>query len=84
MYCKVQQMGDKHSEAVCSLEGEKRRLDLMHTKHIKLLATRLLEEGLKKAVRRNLELSFEQVERSTNIEKHQFGAVWKFRNVILM
>ena len=80
----MQHLGDKHSEAVCGLEGEKRRFDLLHIKHVKLLSTRLMQEALKKTVKRNLELAFEQVERSTSVEKHQFGAVWKFRNVILM
>ena len=59
MFDRVNEMQDKQDDAVVSLEGEKRRMVNMHTKHVKLLSTKLIKEALNRTIKRNRELAFE-------------------------
>lgn len=64
-------------------EGARDKRFGLHRMHIKLLATRQLEEILQDVVQRSKKQSLQQMQWVTRGYVNQFGAVYRLRNLIL-
>ena len=74
---------NKYRDTMYLNDGAKDRLGGMHRMHVKLLATRQLEETLQKAFDRSKKSSIDQMLWVTRGYVSQFGAVYRLRCLML-
>ena len=73
----------KYRQEMDTTEGRKWQVDSLHRMHIKLLATRSFEETFQKIICENKRFVLGHMKYVTTGFVNQFGAVHKFRSVLL-
>ena len=73
----------KYRQEMDTTEGRKWQVDSLHRMHIKLLATRSFEETFQKIICENKRFVLGHMQYVTTGFVNQFGAVHKFRSVLL-
>lgn len=79
----MDRMQRRWDEDVHQLEDERHRTQKLHSMHVKLCATRHLEETLQKVLRRNKQMHFDWMQATIVGNYVKFGAVWKLRKMFL-
>ena len=74
---------NKYRDTVYLNEGARDRAGGLHRMHVKLLATRQLEESLKKMIDLRKKTVVDQMLWVTRGYVNQFGAIYRLRNLIL-
>ena len=74
---------NKYRDTIYLNEGARDHLGGLHRMHVKLLATRQLEETLQKPLRRNKKDSIDQMLWVTRGYVNQFGAIYRLRNLLM-
>ena len=80
---KYNQLENKYRDTVYLNEGARDRMGGMHRMHIKLLATRQMEESLHKVFNRSKKESIDQMLFVTRGYINQFGAIYRLRNLLI-
>ncbi len=76
-------MDGRREDALLGLESERQRLRLRHRMQVRLVATRLLEEALRKPALRRRETAFTAVRDFVAHERSEYGKLVRFRRVVL-
>jgi len=80
---KYDMLENKYRDTMYLNEGARDQMGGLHRMHVKLIATRQLEESFRKAFNRTKKNSLEQMQWVTRGYVNQFGAVYRLRNLIL-